>query len=173
MPFPWNEEEHGGFTSGTPWLKCNDDYASICAEKQSQDKNSLLYYYRNLIQVRKDEANRECLIYGEVREIENAVESVIAFERIAENGEKIQIWINMSDEIQKADIIEGELLCNGRQREEVVVLCLRFILLKRLTPAAHYIEFSAVFQHVLQRIRSCSYATRPEGNEKWAVFIAA
>ena len=113
MPFPWKEEEHGGFTSGTPWLKCNDDYASICAEKQSQDKNSLLYYYRNLIQVRKDEANRECLIYGEVREIEDAVESVIAFERIAENGEKIQIWINMSDEIQKADIIEGEILCNN------------------------------------------------------------
>ncbi|WP_373212005.1 alpha-glucosidase [Blautia obeum] len=113
MPFPWNEEEHGGFTSGTPWLKCNDDYASICAEKQSQDKNSLLYYYRNLIQVRKDEANRECLIYGEVREIENAVESVIAFERIAENGEKIQIWINMSDETQQADIAEGEILCNN------------------------------------------------------------
>ena len=113
MPFPWKEEEHGGFTSGTPWLKCNDDYASICAEKQSQDKNSLLYYYRNLIQVRKDEANRECLIYGEVREIEDAVESVIAFERIAENGEKIQIWINMSDEIQKADIIDGEILCNN------------------------------------------------------------
>ena len=113
MPFPWKEEEYGGFTSGTPWLKCNDDYASICAEKQSQDKNSLLYYYRNLIQVRKDEANRECLIYGEVREIEDAVESVIAFERIAENGEKIQIWINMSDEIQKADIIDGEILCNN------------------------------------------------------------
>ena len=113
MPFPWKEEEYGGFTSGTPWLKCNDDYASICAEKQSQDKKSLLYYYRNLIQVRKDEANRECLVYGEVREIEDAVESVIAFERIAENGEKIQIWINMSDEIQKAEIIEGEILCNN------------------------------------------------------------
>lgn len=113
MPFPWKEEEHGGFTSGTPWLKCNDDYAFICAEKQSQDKNSLLYYYRNLIQVRKDEANRECLIYGEVREIEDAEESVIAFERVAENGEKIQIWINMSDEIQKAEIIEGEILCNN------------------------------------------------------------
>jgi len=47
---------------------------------------------------------------------------------------------------------EGELLCDGCQRKEVVVLCLRFVLLKRLTPAAHHIEFSAVFQHVLQRI---------------------
>lgn len=113
MPFPWTAEANGGFTSGMPWLKCNDDYAAICAKKQEQDKDSLLHYYRNLIRIRKDEANRECLIYGEVREIENAVESVIAFERIAENGEKIQIWINMSDEIQKADIIEGELLCNN------------------------------------------------------------
>ena len=47
---------------------------------------------------------------------------------------------------------EGEFLCDGRQREEVVVLCLRFVLLQRLTPAAHHIEFSAVFQHILQRI---------------------
>ena len=47
---------------------------------------------------------------------------------------------------------EGEFLCNGCQREEVIILCLRFVLLKRLTSAAYHIEFSAVFQHVLQRI---------------------
>lgn len=94
-------------------LKCNDDYAAICAKKQEQDKDSLLHYYRNLIRIRKDEANRESLIYGEVREIQNALEFVIAFERIAENGEKIQIWINMSDETQQADIAEGEILCNN------------------------------------------------------------
>ena len=38
---------------------------------------------------------------------------IIAFERIAENGEKIQIWINMSDETRQADIAEGEILCNN------------------------------------------------------------
>ena len=47
---------------------------------------------------------------------------------------------------------EGKLLCDSGQREEVIILCLRFVLLQRLTPAAHHIEFSAVFQHVLQRI---------------------
>ena len=113
MPFPWTVEANGGFTSGMPWLKCNDDYAAICAKKQEQDKDSLLHYYRNLIRIRKDEANRESLIYGEVREIQNALESVIAFERIAENGEKIQIWVNMSDETQQADIAEGAILCNN------------------------------------------------------------
>ena len=56
------------------------------------------------------------------------------------------------DLCRRLRMTEGELLCNGRQREEVIILCLRFILLKRLTPAAHHIEFSAVFQHVLQRI---------------------
>ena len=70
-------------------------------------------YHRDLIRIRKDEANRESLIYGEIREIQNALEPVIAFERIAENGEKIQIWVNMSDETQQADIAEGEILCNN------------------------------------------------------------
>ena len=113
MPFPWNSEKNGGFTSGTPWLKSNEDYASICAEKQKNDKNSLLSYYKKLIQIRKDEANREILIYGKIREIENIPEPVIAFERIAENGSKIQIWVNMSDETQQADLTEGEILCSN------------------------------------------------------------
>ena len=56
------------------------------------------------------------------------------------------------DLCRRLRMTEGELLCDGCQRKEVVVLCLRFILLKRLTPAAHHIEFSTVFQHVLQRI---------------------
>ena len=113
MPFPWNTEKNGGFTSGTPWLKCNEDYASICAEKQQHDKDSLMYYYKKLIQIRKDEENRETLIYGKIREIENVPDSVIAFERIAENGSKIQIWVNMSDETQQADLTEGEILCSN------------------------------------------------------------
>ena len=97
-----------------PWLKCNDDYAAICArEAEHRTKTLSCITIRNLIRIRKDEANRESLIYGEVREIQNALESVIAFERIAENGEKIQIWVNMSDETQQADIAEGAILCNN------------------------------------------------------------
>ena len=133
MPFPWNTEKNGGFTSGTPWLKSNEDYASICVEKQKNDKNSLLSYYKKLIQIRKDEANREILIYGKIREIENIPEPVIAFERIAENGSKIQIWVNMSDETQQADLTEGEILCSNYseikwtslQPYQAVMICMK------------------------------------------------
>ena len=65
---------------------------------------------------------------------------------------------------------KGELLCDGCQRKEVVVLCLRFVLLKRLTPAAHHIEFSAVFQHVLQRIRLMLMGHQPGVKGKMRSF---
>ena len=56
------------------------------------------------------------------------------------------------DLCRRLRMTEGELLCDGGQRKKVVILRLCLILLERLASAAHHIEFSAVFQHILQRI---------------------
>lgn len=113
MPFPWTGEENAGFTSEKPWLKINEDYALISAEKQKQDETSLLNYYKKLIRIRKDEKNKESLVYGEIHEIQDVPEPVIAFERISADGEKIRIWVNMSEEEQEVEIAEGTLLINN------------------------------------------------------------
>ncbi|MCA1030767.1 alpha-glucosidase [Bacillus timonensis] len=60
-PFQWDESEHAGFTTGTPWLKVNSNYREINARKAVEDKNSVFHYYRKLINLRKQ---HEIIVYG-------------------------------------------------------------------------------------------------------------
>lgn len=52
-PVQWNREAHSGFTTGTPWINVAANYPSINVEKALSDRNSILYHYQKLIQLRK------------------------------------------------------------------------------------------------------------------------
>ena len=52
-PMQWNDQRNAGFTSGTPWISVIDNYQDINVEKNMQDEDSVLAYYRTLIQLRK------------------------------------------------------------------------------------------------------------------------
>ena len=41
-PMQWNAEKNAGFTTGTPWLKVNDNYTEINMETQDTDPDSVL-----------------------------------------------------------------------------------------------------------------------------------
>ncbi len=61
-PMQWNTQENAGFTTGTPWLKVNDNYTEINVETQDTDPDSVLNYYRKLIALRKSPAYKEVLL---------------------------------------------------------------------------------------------------------------
>jgi oligo-1,6-glucosidase len=49
-PMQWDCSLSSGFSSSaSTWIKVNDNYKTINVEKQSKDKNSLLFYYKKLI----------------------------------------------------------------------------------------------------------------------------
>lgn len=99
-PYPWNNGKNGGFTEAErPWLKINPDYGINNAEDQIKEKDSLLCYYQKLIAFRKAEEFRDILIYGEILEFPVEAEAVIAFKRIGENGEAVEVYINMDDKV--------------------------------------------------------------------------
>ncbi|MFV0560715.1 MAG: glycoside hydrolase family 13 protein [Enterococcus sp.] len=50
-PMQW--EPTGGFSSGEPWMKINPNTESINVTDEQADQNSLLNYYKKLIQLRK------------------------------------------------------------------------------------------------------------------------
>lgn len=52
-PVQWSEEKNAGFSINSPWMKLNPNYKDINVEKQKTDKNSILQYYRKLIDLRK------------------------------------------------------------------------------------------------------------------------
>lgn len=55
-PMQWDESPHAGFTSGTPWIKCNPNYTMINAEEEQINLDSVFYFYQNLIALRKQES---------------------------------------------------------------------------------------------------------------------
>lgn len=63
-PMQWTGEENAGFTAGTPWLRVNSNYTAINVEKETIDPNSVLYFYKKLIALRKDPEYKETVVYG-------------------------------------------------------------------------------------------------------------
>ena len=60
-PMQWDDNLNVGFTTGTPWIKVNPNYPDINVDYDLKDSNSIFYYYKKLIQLRK---NNLIIVYG-------------------------------------------------------------------------------------------------------------
>ena len=83
-PNQWADSLNGGFCPAgvTPWLPVNPNYADgINVKEQQDDPDSLLNYYKRLIQVRK---HTPALIAGEYRPLHERARSYFAFLRYTE-----------------------------------------------------------------------------------------
>ena len=96
-PMQWNTQKNAGFTTGTPWLKVNDNYTEINMETQDTDPDSVLNYYRKLIALRKSPAYKEVFAYGEFLPVYQNTSSVMAYYRKNEK-QRILITANFGKE---------------------------------------------------------------------------
>ena len=92
-PMQWDDSKNAGFTTGTPWLSVNDNYIDINVEKENDDENSILNFYRKLNEMRN---NNEVLLSGKYEEILNDDESIFAYYRVNDNS-KTLILINFTN----------------------------------------------------------------------------
>ncbi len=79
LPMQWNAEAQGGFTTGAPWRALNGDFTTKNVAAQTDDPNSLLSFYRMLIQIRQQHA---ALRVGDVYLIETGNKTVFASLRV-------------------------------------------------------------------------------------------
>ncbi len=92
-PMQWNASEHGGFTTGTPWLAVNPNYKTINAESQIHDPESVYSYYKTLIRLRKE---NKIMVYGTYSILCPSDESIYAYTRTL--GEKhLLVICNFTD----------------------------------------------------------------------------
>lgn len=77
-PMQWNNRDHAGFTTGTPWIPTAANYKEINAEKAVSDENSVFYHYQKLIQLRKD---HDIIVDGDFQLILEAHEEIFAYVR--------------------------------------------------------------------------------------------
>ncbi|MEZ8610028.1 alpha,alpha-phosphotrehalase [Vibrio sp. 10N.222.51.C8] len=52
-PMQWNSEPYAGFSQAQPWLDVANNYPGINAEQALEDKDSVFYFYKSLIELRK------------------------------------------------------------------------------------------------------------------------
>ena len=117
-PMQWDDSEHAGFTTGTPWLPVSDDYRTVNAATELADPDSVLNWYISLARLR--EAHAE-LREGNYQELFPENEQIFAYSRETENAKAI-ILINFSAEsatydpacVENAEVILGTHDTNGK-----------------------------------------------------------
>ena len=77
-PIQWNGKEHGGFSEVTPWIKANPSYAEINVDSQTDDEDSILSFYKELLTFRKQ---WEVIVYGELTAWPLKNETIYVYER--------------------------------------------------------------------------------------------
>ncbi|MGD6832347.1 glycoside hydrolase family 13 protein [Sutcliffiella halmapala] len=93
-PMQWNDQPNGGFTTGTPWMGVNENYKTINVENQWNDPNSVLSFYRDMINLRKAE---DVFVYGAYDLILEEDTQVYGYTRTL--GEKVAVVLcNLSGE---------------------------------------------------------------------------
>jgi oligo-1,6-glucosidase len=93
-PMQWDESEHAGFTTGTPWLKINPNFKEINAKEAVADSNSVFHYYRNLIRLRKQ---NPIMVYGSYDLILPEHDEIYAYVRRYE-GQTLLVMLNFSSQ---------------------------------------------------------------------------
>ena len=87
-PMQWDDTENAGFTTGTPWIKVNDNYDKINARSQVDDPDSIFSCYRKLVQLRKD---YPVFVDGKFTLLLEEDENIFAYSR--KNEEKTMIVV--------------------------------------------------------------------------------
>jgi len=97
-PMQWDSSPGAGFTTAdaTPWLPVNDNHLSVNVAHATGDPDSLLEWYRTLLELRR---NHPALHAGELHLLPDAGDrdTLVAFER-STAGERILVAANLGDE---------------------------------------------------------------------------
>lgn len=53
-PMQWNTEQYAGFSKAKPWLEVASNYSVLNAQEAIENRDSIFYFYKKLIQLRKE-----------------------------------------------------------------------------------------------------------------------
>ena len=117
-PMQWDSSPNAGFTTGTPWLKVNDNYPEINVAAQENDPDSVLNYYRRLTALRKSPEYRQLFTYGKFRPAFEKSSRILAYYREKDN-QRVLVAANFGREKQHLHLpgaVKKTLLTNsGRE----------------------------------------------------------
>ncbi|KAL0943506.1 maltase [Colletotrichum truncatum] len=101
LPMQWNAEKHGGFTTGSkPWMRMNDDFGDWNVDQQEKDSDSVLAFWRQMLNLRRRE--KGVFVYGNFSSVENYDDSeeVFVYTMTSHDGKTALVLLNFSDKEQ-------------------------------------------------------------------------
>lgn len=104
-PMQWDNSEYAGFSDKKPWIGINENYSEINVEKELMDENSILNFYKKMIELKK---SKEALIYGKYELILEDHEKIYSYMR-SYGEEKYLVICNLSNDIVKYSYDDVEL----------------------------------------------------------------
>lgn len=127
----WSKEKNGGFSKGKPWNIICDNYQEINVDSQINNENSLLNFYRKIIDIRLHSEYKRCIIYGKYEQLAIDDERIYAYRRILGDKEIIVICNLTDSKIEDLDLI------NNYIQEEYKIILTNYVrkeLTKQLLP---------------------------------------
>ncbi|MEZ9411484.1 alpha,alpha-phosphotrehalase [Vibrio lentus] len=122
-PMQWNSEPYAGFSQARPWLDVANNYTEINAEQALEDKDSVFYFYKALIELRKQV---QVITHGRYQDLLPEHPSIFAYVRESEGqtllcinnyyGEETECVLPERFEMMKAK----SLLSNYQVNESLV-----------------------------------------------------
>ena len=92
-PFQWDDSLNAGFTHGKPWFRINPNYVEINAEREEAREDSVLNYYKKMIQLRH---HIPALVYGAYQDLNPQDNTVYAYTRTLGN-ERYLVVVNFKE----------------------------------------------------------------------------
>ena len=107
----WSGAPNAGFTNGKPWFVVNSNYKDINVESQLDDPGSILNFYRDALQFRRD---NPVVIYGDYVEHMPKSRELYVYERNLA-GKKLLVICSYSEKCVRFDAPEGITLDETKQ----------------------------------------------------------
>ncbi|WEG12204.1 alpha-glucosidase [Pullulanibacillus sp. KACC 23026] len=85
-PIQWDDSANAGFTTGQPWIKVNPNYKEINVKESLEDPDSVFYYYKRLIKMRKE---NPVMVYGDYNDLSVGDEHLYVYTRKWEDS----LWL--------------------------------------------------------------------------------
>ena len=101
-PMQWSAAPAAGFTTGTPWIEANPDYAQVNAEAERQDPDSVFAHYRRLIDLRH---RSDVVADGDFTLVLADHPQLFAYVR-ERDGRRLLVLVNLSGEPARYDPAE-------------------------------------------------------------------
>lgn len=94
-PMQWNQNKNAGFSDHQPWFPVNPNYQQINVAEQQDNPNSILNFYKAMIQLKKSD---DVYTYGKFDLVDTNNEQVFAYTRTLDD-KQILIVGNLTDQI--------------------------------------------------------------------------